>query len=685
MHRRSLKVATSKERQPTHERRVGAGLAIVLILLALGAGPGVRAAQDDAEIVPFRLTDVDGSVALRYLLDDRENGTVDSSGAFETQENMEAELLLMTRSYIYHPDVLDMKIGGGPLLVGQQFDSSVGDNSTTEALFNFLTDFRLLDPTAYPVHLYYQKSHPTVATSLSGRFLVEKDQYGVNAMLREPLSPVSLSLDAFHIDTHGSGLGATLDETIDEASLSAYKSYRQRDRIGLTYRWNERDSASGSPGLPIQNSLITTNAFDVDARNVFGSKDQLDLVQQANYVQQDTLLDTLSELEDWRYFGNLTWNHTPDTHSFYRYRYHETVRPQVDSQGHAATLGATHSINPRSLLTGQYDFTRDEDLGFTRDVNGVQGRINYTYPTSFGSINLGAGLNASRTDQVAVSDRVQVFDESVLLVSTNPVDLANPFVVAATVVVRNVPKTQVFVEGVDYRLINVGSVTSIQRLVGGNIADGQTVLLEYEYLTGGTVAFDTLGQSYVADVQFLQHFSAYVRYSDRQNDIVSGVPTTPLNSVQALQLGARADYPLGDRWSIGGEVLHTDQDEDISPYVRDSYDVYVQVALPMTSSLRFAVHQEQVDNEFSVEDTDLTQYRVFFRSRPWGGIVLTFNADYLEDTGGSLFRERQSQDLGIEWVYRQARVFFRAEHVSETLGSSERNYTRVSAQLLRVF
>lgn len=65
--------------------------------------------------------------------------------------------------------------------------------------------------------------------------------------------------------------------------------------------------------------------------------------------------------------------------------------------------------------------------------------------------------------------------------------------------------------------------------------------------------------------------------------------------------------------------------------------------------------------------------------------MLSFNADYLEDTGGTLLRERQTENLGLEWVYRQTRVFFRAEHVSETLGSAERDYVRVSAQLLRVF
>jgi len=649
------------------------------------AGPPARAAQEDAEIVPFRLTGVDGTVSLRYLLDDRENGTVGGGSSFETQQHQEADLLLMTRSYIYHPDVLDMKLGGGPLLVGQQFDSSVGDNSTTEALFNVLADFRLLAPTAYPMHLYYERSHPTVATSLSGRFLVEKDQYGFNAMLREPLSPVLFTLDAFHIDTHGSGLGATLDESIDEASLTAYKSYRQRDRIGVTYRWNERDSLSGSPGLPIQQSLITTEALDIDARNVFGRDAALDLVQQANFVQQETLLDTLSELEDLRYFGNLTWRHTERTHSFYRYRYLDTVRPNVDSRGHAAVLGATHAPAENSWLTGELNATRDRDLGFSRDVNGVRGKANYSYPTSWGTINLGAGLDASRTDQQAVSDRVQVFDEPVVLNGSDLVDLLNPFVVSGTVIVRNVPKTQVFVEGQDYRLVTVGSVTSIQRLVGGNIADGQTVLLEYEYLTGGTVEYETLGQSYVVDVQFLQYFNAYLRYSDRQNDLISGVATTPLNSVQALQLGARADYAINDRWSVGAEFMHTDQDEDISPYVRDSLDLYVQVALPLTSTLRLGLHQEQVDNEFSPEDTDLMQYLLAFRSRPWGGIVLSFNADYLEDTGGTLLRERQTENLGLEWVYRQTRVFFRAEHVSETLGSAERDYVRVSAQLLRVF
>ena len=45
---------------------------------------------------------------------------------------------------------------------------------------------------------------------------------------------------------------------------------------------------------------------------------------------------------------------------------------------------------------------------------------------------------------------------------------------------RQVPQdtTSIYVEDLDYRLITIGSITSIQRLITGNISDGETVLVD---------------------------------------------------------------------------------------------------------------------------------------------------------------------------------------------------------------
>ncbi len=649
--------------------------------------PGFASADvRDAEIGGFRVTDISGTTSARYLLDDREYASQNARSNAEKQRNLELELFILTRSYLYHPDFLNMKIGGGPLLVTQDYIATAGTNDSNEALFNFVVDLNFLDQKAYPVRTYYTRSHPSITTSLAGRFLVKRNQYGLNAQLRQPVSPVQFTFDAFHVDTTGSGFDTRLDENIDELSLTAFKSYRNADRLSVTYRWNNRDSLSGSPGLPIQASRITTGTADLDARNVFGSNGQLELVQQVFLVDQDTEIDVLTKLKDRRYFGNLNWAHTKSTRSFYRYTDQQTTRPgQTNVSRRSLVVGGSHERGQNLVVTANATVTEDRDSAFERRLAGVQSNIKYTYPTAFGSISLGMGLGARNTDQVSAQDRAQVFDESAVLAGTDRIDLRNDFVVAETLVVRSEPKTQVFVEGIDYRLVTVGSSTSIQRLVGGNIADGQTVLLEYAYLTGGTVKFDTLSQNYVANIRFLNHFSAFARLSDRSNRVVAGASVIPLNDVRSVEFGGRIDYPLGNRWTVGGEYLRTDQNEDISSYLRNSYDAYAEVRLPMASSLRLMMHQETIENEGSVENVDLVQYRASLRSRPFRGIIVSWDSDYLEDIGGTLFRERVSHSMTAQWVYRQMRIMVRGEFVSETLGSTLRDNARVTAQIQRAF
>lgn len=290
-----------------------------------------------------------------------------------------------------------------------------------------------------------------------------------------------------------------------------------------------------------------------------------------------------------------------------------------------------------------------------------------------------------RTDQVAGADQVSVFDERITLSGTSPVELRNANVVSGTIVVRNLSQTQVFAEGQDYRVVIVGNTTSIQRLLGGSILDGETVLVDYDYRPGGTVKYDSLGQSYSASATLLRYLTMFARYHNRSSSILGGTPTQPLNDISAVEVGADIHYPLGRGWAIGGEVRHTDHDEDIAPYVRDYYQAYVEVPMPGTARFRLAAYREKTDNANSPEDVDLVRYTADVQTRLRGSVYGMVNAEHERDTGGTLERKRDSQSLGVYWNYRRVRFTMRAQHLEETQGAVRREDTTVRAFLTREF
>ena len=653
----------------------------VLLLLVLTTTP--LAAQDD-DIKTFGLTDFGGEFSVRYLLDDWSNENP-YGVSFVNNPTWYEELYLSARGYVYHPAFLDWTVGGGPLLVQYAYESEAGDNSGSETLFNFNAEFNFLDLRPYPFSLYLRRDHPEIISGSSGRFLVETNEYGIRGQLRAPLSPVFINWDAGHWDSAGSGFGTTVDEDLNRASFSAALPYLERHNLRLSLDWNERDSKSGSPGLPIQQSQIETTTAELHGDNTFGDTNQIKLRQRLGWLMQDTTVATTTELDRLAYTGNLNWRHSNKTRSFANLNYVDIDRTESWSQTGGLRAGVTHNFNEDLTATGSGEYATDKSPGFTRDVAGARISANYRRSLSFGSLGMSASAGMRRTDQQSDTDRFTVFDESVVLVGTVPVALSRDFVVIESVVVTNVPKTQTFIPDIDYRLVTIGSTTTIERLIGGNIDDGQTVLVTYDALTGGTLKYDTLSQGFSINLGLWRYASLYFIYNDTDNDVIEGIATTPLNDVNRIEFGGRVNYPFNSGWSMGGEYRHTRQDEDISPYTRNIYEAFTQSRKYWNTSVRFLIHHETVDYERSREDVDLYRYMLGIKSRLPGGVLLAYHGEYSEDTGGSLPREELRHTLSLNWAYRQVLFSLRAVSSEITQGDTNQNNKRVTAMLRRVF
>jgi hypothetical protein len=279
---------------------------------------------------------------------------------------------------------------------------------------------------------------------------------------------------------------------------------------------------------------------------------------------------------------------------------------------------------------------------------------------------------------------VQVFSEPVILNDTTPAPLANESVVAASITVSNEARTQVFVEGIDYRLLEVGLGTSIQRLLGSNILDGETVVADYEYRTTGTAEFKAFNSNLRASVNFLEYFRARVGYSFADTTVQSGELKTPTNNRKIFDVVLNADFPVG-RWSLTGEYRFKDHDADISSSKQNSLAIGTSTNLFRSMRFDLSAGISRVDNEESIEDIDQITFRLGLSGRVSRRGSFSYDASYLRDVGGSLAREQLQHQLQYQWRYRLVSFSLRAVLTDDMLGATEKRSSRVTALVQRVF
>jgi hypothetical protein len=303
----------------------------------------------------------------------------------------------------------------------------------------------------------------------------------------------------------------------------------------------------------------------------------------------------------------------------------------------------------------------------------------------FGSLTLGATVRKSRTDQESTASDIPVFDEAIVLSGTTPVDLAQEFVVPGSVVVRNVTNTQTYVEGSDYRLIQTGSITSIQRLIDGNIADGETVLVDYRYATSGTAEFDTLNSGISASIGFMENLVAFVRYNVTDTRVLSGELTNRVNDRDRVEFGLNARNRALDGWMLSGQYRHAEQDEDISPFVTDSIDISLAKNFWGRLNMSLSAGVTRTDYEFSDEDIDQRIYTLGIGGNPFRRATINYYVAYLDDVGGTVPRTQLRHRLNLQWAYRMMRITLLGQFSDDELGTTERTDNRVTLQIVREF
>jgi hypothetical protein len=642
------------------------------------------------EITAFRLTDFRAYLELKYrndLIDNVATGV--ETEVDDTRRQI--ELGASTTSYVFHPKLLRMLIAGSVLSDQQTIDRErisptqpgaiLSSNFRDEVLLNLDANLQFLKDKPYPTTLSYIRTNPIVRTGVEGSFTQESERYGVDFQLRDVL-PVDMSVNAFQDSSFGESLDRVIDFTSESVTVTARKNFSSGDRLSVEYENSRQVSRNGDPRRVIQETIRQAQRVAVSSTSRLGANDQLRIDQTATINRRDE-----PDVTDINFVPQVRWIHSDSLQTRYRYSFSQTERPQSDFRNRTEALSASLHYSPSDEVNGfiRSDFDRStEDNRLSQDSQGLSGRANLRRYTSNGQLNISLGIGYRNNSRESHVPSIVVLEELLTFSGTAPIGLARDFVITETIVVRNETRTQTYIEGLDYRLIQIGSVTQIERLLGGSILQDESVLIDYEAETGGTFDYKQENTTFSADYKFAEYHNIFFRYLNNRQDLTSGVSTLPFNSIEAIEVGLREQLPLrlgGIR--LFGEARYRRQNEDINPFDQRSLLVSVEAPLPFRMNFSASASRNIVENHFSDEDQDLDIITANLIWQARRNLSIRAEAYYDEDTGGTVLRSNSRLKFGVQWRYRRVSLRLDARHEEQEQGDFTSDHFELWLQIRR--
>jgi hypothetical protein len=650
----------------------------ICLLAMLGAAAGPCRAE---EIAPFRVTGVEGNATLRYVQDgqDTKQRTGDTH---QSQSGLRNEISVMTHSYVYHPNLLSLDVGGGPILHNESVSTVTGERASARgALYNFSARATVLRDKPYRGGLFYEHLNPTVSVSPGQTLTQENTRYGADFSLLEAVTPIPLRANYTHSHNAGRGVDRLVDDRIDQFNLGASRSYGNLGSTQVQYVASRQDSISGAAGLPIQTSSAGSQTVSADTRLQFGPDRKYDV---GNLVSLDTQSyrlgnGSLPGLRDMRFLLDGRARNSADLDSHANYNYNRHTQGVLDSTSQAASGGLTYRplAGLSTSVNGQGNDTATRQ--FTVRGRGVDAAVNYERAVPLGVAQAGYAVRYNETTQQAVVAQSSVIGERVALSGTSYVTLGNAHIVAGSIVVNNASRTQTYVEGIDYSVSVVGTEMRLQRLIGGHILDGEQVLADYAWSTGGTYASSEQTQSLNLSWSVSRYFNAFFRRTQSTPHLLTGTSTFPLNTVNSRTAGIRADVPLntGIAFTLGGSVEVENRNETIASSRRQAVDVYGQTDEPVfgLGQFRLTARRSRTEYDNALQNVSPQSYDLRYWSREWFGIDLTAAVTYERENSSVMPHLRLDKSIGAQWHRRKFSLSTSLVQTHEVQSGNERNRT----------
>ncbi len=250
-----------------------------------------------------------------------------------------------------------------------------------------------------------------------------------------------------------------------------------------------------------------------------------------------------------------------------RYLFNKNNFLSVKSEQNSIFGEVTHHLFQSLDSYVNYEFISHEQSFFDEKVNrGAAGfRYNKLIPT--GTLNIAYEFNWRSEDKTSESSRQLIINELVEIRDGQLVLIENPNVIISSIVVKDLTSTIIYQEVLDYLIIERGDFVEILRVPGGQISNGQTVMIDYQFDFRSDYNVEAAGNRISTNVSFLNNLlNVYFRYNDLSFTSVEGIGFNTLKYFTQKIYGIKTQYLL-----INAGVEFEEYSSNITPYRSKRY------------------------------------------------------------------------------------------------------------------
>jgi hypothetical protein len=540
---------------------------MLTVLLAVpSAANGQRPTSADREVRPFQLTSTSGYLEFQSRFrDDDQKSKVGAGNTSSTESILQEGLRLDLGGYVYHPNFLEFMVGGLFGLRQADYQQVFGDREQSSGdqgpvvEFDLHGDFFKKKP--YPGTVFARRYQAIEPRPFIPSLLTTTTTYGVTWQYVSEKMPTNFRFSdtKVELDPVSSSTGEKPGFQ-HNSDLRFETGYKFTDQNALSFVY-ERQTVEEKPFDLSYDSDELTLGHRLD----FGEQHQHRLESELNYFNQVGTFDV--ERARWR--ETLRLQHTDALRSWYRMEALDQKQgvfigvPPIHEQSFLLSGSVEHQLYESliSQLTG-YGQTQHYQQGLDITRMGAIGSLDYRKTNPWGVLQANYRPRVATEDHRGGAVGFEVFREEHTFHDPEPITLVNPNIEVGSIRITAQDRITVYQQGRDYSVRSFPDRVEIRRVPTGRIADGETVLIDYVFSSGGNFKLDTLGQDAGVRQNFTFGLSPYYRLRWQDQTI------SPATSTGAVPENIRSNL-VGvefERWSLRLGAEYEDYGSNVNPF-----------------------------------------------------------------------------------------------------------------------
>lgn len=459
-----------------------------------------RLAERNAPVKPLQINRQSGEAGFEFHYLSEKQSRKGSSETKLSNRTFQEYLIYRMRGYVYHPRLLDFNAQVKLGLMQQSVDRSGNDDehfSSNSTIGGYDLYLHFLKEHPLSFSLFANKDRRAVMELFTDRQLVETEGYGATVSWKKAPLPMSLSVTHNRMREWGADHWSESRHTVVEYLVRHELERRMSSELRYRYMMYDQEFEADLPQGDIRRET-DSRSHDVSfINNYYLSEDHRSFLNSTlRYYDQNGTQD----------FSTTTWrerlflHHSDTLDTYYQFSVKDDQFEDAEIRTYQAEAGIEHQLY-RSLKT-HFDLhgRRTEYDRITEDIYGGTLSLGYRKHTPWGYLSAGYGRTLDWNKRSGRTSRRRIVDEQVVLIDGITIFLDQPAVIPATIVVTDLNGLVTYTENFDYEVIKQGDNYGLRLLLGGSIADGDTVLVDYE-------------TEFTSDIEYisdLQHFN--IRY-----------------------------------------------------------------------------------------------------------------------------------------------------------------------------